>query len=95
MTDLGGILTIFVAHPLLAAVPAAAFVTAHVIRPRRSALLAGIAWGAYAVWELAIKRRYVCDAACTIRVDLLLIYPGLAVASITAIVALVRNRGTH
>ena len=91
MTDFDGILTIFIAHPLLAAVPAVVFTTAHLIRPRRPALVAGLAWGAYAVWELVVKRRHVCDAACNIRVDLLLIYPALAVASIAAIVALIRN----
>ena len=94
MTDATSALTIFVAHPLLAAVPAVTFITAHVIRPRRSVLVAGVAWIAYTIWELAIKRYFVCAVPCRIRVDLLLIYPGLAAASITAIVALVQTRRT-
>lgn len=95
MASPGGALMIFVTHPLLATVPAVAFITAHVIRPRRSVLVAGVAWAAYAIWELVVKRNYTCAVPCRIRVDLLLIYPGLAVASITAILALFQKRSAR
>jgi hypothetical protein len=53
--------------------------------------VAALAWLAYFPYEQAMKLRILCSGECNIRVDLLLLYPLLALVSLLAIVAYVRR----
>jgi hypothetical protein len=46
----------------------------------------------YAVYETAMRLRWLCSGECNIRVDLLLIYPLLLAATVAAAVSLLRAR---
>jgi len=81
---------LFVRSPLLAVLPGLLFLGTYRAFPRRAALVAGGAWLLYAVYELGMQRRWLCSGECNIRVDLLLIYPVLAVISLAGIVAAAR-----
>ena len=81
---------LFVRSPLLAVLPGLLFLGAYRVFSRRAALVAGGAWLLYAVYELGMQRRWLCSGECNIRVDLLLIYPVLAVISLAGIVAAAR-----
>lgn len=50
-------------------------------RPRPSLFVAAILWGAYAVWEYYIATGVLCDKDCNIRVDLVFMFPVLAIAT--------------
>ncbi len=47
----------------------------------RGALALAVAWALYAGYEFLMYRRLLCSGECNIRVDLLLIYPVLFLAS--------------
>ncbi len=49
-------------------------------------LTAGLAWLAYAGYEYAMLRRWLCSGECNVRIDLLLIYPALGLVSLAAMV---------
>ena len=53
-------------------------------RPRRAVIVSGILWLLYAVWERQVATGVLCDADCNIRVDLVFIFPILALATISA-----------
>jgi len=57
---------------------------------RRIVLAVGLIWLLYAVYETGMQQRWLCSCECNIRVDLLLIYPLLLVASAVAAVSLLR-----
>lgn len=50
-----------------------------------SALIAGVLWAAYAVYETLFYLRVLCSGECNIRIDLLLIYPLLLLFSLIAL----------
>ena len=50
-------------------------------RPRLSVILAAVLWLAYAVYEYYVANGTLCDANCNIRVDLLLFWPVLGIAT--------------
>ena len=52
--------------------------------------MAAVSWLAYALYEYAMQRRWLCTGECNIRVDLLLLYPVLAIVSACALIAAVR-----
>lgn len=83
-------MSILIEAPWLALVPAALF--ALLYRRARRTLVAGVAvlWLGYAVYEYAMHRRWLCSGECNIRVDLLLLYPVLIVASAAALIVAVR-----
>ncbi|HEY5717630.1 MAG TPA: hypothetical protein VIS52_03990 [Motiliproteus sp.] len=56
-------------------------------RRRVIQLLAALLWGLYTLYELAIYYRLTCSGECNIRVDLLLIYPVLLLATLLALLA--------
>jgi hypothetical protein len=85
-------MSLFIQSPLLALLPALLFLALYRLLRRRSALFAACAWLLYAVYELGMSKRWLCSGECNIRVDLLLIYPLLALTSIVAIVAAARGR---
>ncbi len=53
-------------------------------RPSPPAIVAGILWLLYAVWEFLIYYGVLCDANCNIRVDLLLFWPLLGIVTLYA-----------
>jgi hypothetical protein len=83
-------LGIFIAWPWLALVPAVVFLILHRLSRRRLVLAAALMWGLYAIYEYSMHRRWLCTGECNIRVDLLLLYPALTVASLVALVVAFR-----
>ena len=53
-------------------------------RPRPAVIAAAILWLLYAVYEYYIVTGVLCDANCNIRVDLVLFFPILAIATVFA-----------
>ena len=69
-------------------IAAAMMTVIHVVagwqRPRRAVIVSGILWLAYAVWEHQVATGVLCDADCNIRVDLVFVFPILALATLSA-----------
>jgi hypothetical protein len=85
---------ILIKYPYLAAVVGVVLLTLGEWKHRRTATAGGVLWLLYAVYELGMKLRWLCSGECNIRVDLLLIYPVLLIASAAALVSLLRpSRG--
>jgi hypothetical protein len=82
--------SLFIAYPLLALAVAAGFLALHVWSRRRLVLGAGLAWLFYAAYEFGMQQRWLCTGECNIRIDLLLLYPLLALLSVAALVAALR-----
>jgi len=81
-----GTLTVFVAYPLLALLPAAAFAALYCASSRRLVAAAAVLWVLYALYEYGMHRRWLCTGECNIRVDLLLLYPVLWIVSLVAVI---------
>jgi hypothetical protein len=81
---LRNLLGIFIAYPWLAAVIGALFLALGWRRRRWSVVTIGVLWGLYAAYETGMRQRWLCSGDCNIRVDLLLIYPVLLLASAVA-----------
>jgi hypothetical protein len=77
--------------PFLALLPAAVFAVLYLRCRRPAVLVAALFWFAYFPYELGMKFRVLCSGECNIRVDLLLLYPALALTSLSAIVAFVKG----
>jgi hypothetical protein len=84
---------IFVAQPFLALVPAVVFLILARLRRSAFALVTGLVWIAYALYEAGMYARILCSGECNIRIDLLLIYPVLAILTVAAIVKVMSHRG--
>ena len=82
---------IFIASPWLALVPGALFWLLYRLSGRRLAAGVAVAWVLYALYEYGMHRRWLCSGECNIRVDLLVLYPVLILASVAA--ALVATSG--
>ena len=52
---------------------------------RRLSLVAGSAWVLYGIYEGALQGGWICSQACNIRIDLLLIFPALALLSFVVV----------
>ena len=72
-------------YVFVAAAVALYFVGAAVRQPRPGVIVAAIVWLLYAGYEFLIANGTLCDAKCNIRVDLLLIWPLVCIASLLAI----------
>ncbi len=82
----------FVQWPLLALVPALVFLALHRMSRRRWVFYAAVIWLVYLPYELAMNRRWLCSGECNIRVDLLFIYPLLALLSLIGLIAAARGK---
>ena len=82
-----------VEQPWLAAIPGVALLTAWTWVRRRLVLGAALAWLLYLPYEYGMKWRLLCSGECNIRVDLLVLYPALAILSILAAVSALRAVG--
>jgi hypothetical protein len=84
----------FLAVPWLALAPALALLGLWLARARGTSasvavLVAGLLWLVYAAWEISFLFRAVRE---WIRIDLLLIWPILLIASVWALMAFARRR---
>lgn len=73
-------------YPLAFAAGAVAlyFLVMALQRPRPAAILAVVLWAAYSVYEYYVANGTLCDANCNIRVDLILAWPLLGIATLYA-----------
>jgi hypothetical protein len=78
-------LGIMIAYPWLAFAAAGVLVALWLWRRARSAAVAATLWIAYGVYETLMHLRVLCTGECNIRVDLLLFYPVLLVATLVAL----------
>jgi hypothetical protein len=80
--SIGGTMYFYV---FVAAAAALYFVVAAFQKPRPGVIIAAIVWLLYAAYEYLIANGTLCDAKCNIRVDLLLIWPLVWIASLFGI----------
>ena len=92
MTRLLGAMAIFIEYPLLALAIGAVLLALGRLARRRVGVGAGIAWLLYGLYEFGMRQRWLCSGECNIRIDLLVIYPLLAVALVAAEISLLRAR---
>lgn len=85
-------MSLFIEQPLLAVVPALVLLGLYRLSRRPATAYAAAAWLLYAPYELAMRWRWLCSGECNIRVDLLLIYPVLALLSLIGIIAACRGK---
>ena len=93
-----GALAFFIRWPLAALAPALFFFLIYYWKKPSFALIAAILWALYAVYESLMKVRVLCSGECNIRIDLLALYPLLAIVSLVALVELAvrrRKRPSH
>jgi hypothetical protein len=83
-------MAMFIEYPFLAGMIGLLLVGLGRWAGRRIVLAVGLIWLLYAVYETGMQQRWLCSGECNIRVDLLLIYPLLLVASGVAAVSLLR-----
>lgn len=81
-----------IGYPFLAAVIGAIFIASGRWARRRGAVVVGVTWLLYAAYETGMRQRWLCSGECNIRVDLLLIYPLLLIASAAAVYGVARRR---
>jgi len=84
--------SVFITIPWLAAIPAAVFYWLYHRFRLKIVLAAALLWAAYLLYELAIFSGLLCEEDCNIRVDLLIVYPLLAVMSFFAIIRILMKR---
>lgn len=70
--------------PWVAGVVGLAFGAGYAARRRRSLAVMAVLWLCYCAYEYGMKFRILCSGECNIRVDLLLIWPALAIGSAAA-----------
>jgi hypothetical protein len=85
------ILGLLIGWPFLALIPAVIFGIMFVTRRRLLVLIASLMWLGYFPFEQAMKLRILCSGECNIRVDLLPIYPVLALVSALAVYSYVKS----
>jgi hypothetical protein len=91
---IGGLLApmaILIDQPWLAACLGGLLVGLGRWRARRTAVMAGSLWLLYWAYETGMQLRWLCSGECNIRIDLLLIYPLLLLATILGAVSLFRG----
>jgi formate hydrogenlyase subunit 3/multisubunit Na+/H+ antiporter MnhD subunit len=89
------VMAIFIEYPILAAAIGLVLLGFGRWVGRRIVLVVGLIWLLYAAYETGMQQRWLCSGECNIRVDLLLIYPLLLVASAGATVSLLRAHRTQ
>jgi hypothetical protein len=78
-------------YPLVAAVIGVLLLWLGRATRRRTAVVSGVLWLVYAVYETGMHERWLCSGECNIRIDLLAIYPALLVSSLAAAISLLRG----
>jgi hypothetical protein len=77
-------MAILIEYPFLAAVIGILLVGLGRLRRHRTAVVVGVVWLLYSVYELGMQRRWLCSGECNIRIDLLVIYPALLLGLVVA-----------
>jgi hypothetical protein len=85
-------MAIFIQYPVLAAIIGLLLIGLGRWIGRRLVTAAGVIWLLYAAYETGMRQRWLCSGECNIRIDLLLIYPLLLVASGAAGLSMLRAR---
>jgi hypothetical protein len=79
------VMSILIEYPLLALLPSLVFAGLFRVTRRPFVFVVALAWILYGIYEYAMHQRILCSGECNIRVDLLLIYPVLAVTSVVGL----------
>jgi hypothetical protein len=85
-------MAIFIQYPWLAGAIGLVLGVLGRWRRRRTGIAVGMIWLLYAAYETAMRQRWLCSGECNIRVDLLLIYPVLLLATFAWLVSILRPR---
>jgi hypothetical protein len=91
MDQLLTVMAILIEYPWLAAAIGLLLLGLGWWRDRRTATGVGLVWLLYAAYETGMRQRWLCSGECNIRIDLLLIYPFLLLATFAGIVSLLRS----
>ena len=78
-------LVIFITYPWLAFVVALAMLALYLWRHSRAVLIVSGGWALYGIYEHLMRARVLCSGECNIRVDLFVLYPTLAIATVAAV----------
>jgi hypothetical protein len=73
-------------QPWIGLLPALVLAALFLASRRRLVLVVAVLWLLYVPYEYGMKLHILCSGECNIRIDLLAIYPVLAVATIVALV---------
>jgi hypothetical protein len=84
-------MSVLISQPWLALLPAFVFALCALATKKRTVWVVAALWFFYSFYELAMKFRILCSGECNIRIDLLLVYPLLLVATLVGLVAVVRT----
>ena len=85
MSFLYGLFGELIARPWIAFLIAAALGIMGSVRSRALTWIAAAVWLLYGLYETGMRLRLLCSGECNIRIDLLVIYPLLALLSIIAL----------
>lgn len=77
--------------PLAAVLIGVAFAIAYYFCRKLLTVIAGLLWIVYGIYESLMHARVLCSGECNIRVDLLVIYPLLLLATVVGIVSASRK----
>jgi hypothetical protein len=83
--DFFSFMAVLIEHPLFALGPSAVLFYLFFVSSNPFILIVGIVWLAYVPYEYGMKYRILCSGECDIRIDLLLIYPVLALAFLVSL----------
>ena len=86
-------MAVLIGQPWLAAIPGAVLLALWTAVRGRLVLVAALAWVLYLPYEYGMKWRILCSGECNIRVDLLILYPALAILSALGAVSALRALG--
>ena len=90
MDRLLGAMAIFIEYPVLALAIGIVLLGLGRAARRRVVAGVGIGWLVYGLYEFGMRQRWLCSGECNIRIDLLVIYPLLAVGLVAAAISLRR-----
>jgi hypothetical protein len=86
-----GAMAIFIEYPVLALAIGIVLLGLGRAARRRVVVGVGITWLLYGLYEFGMRQRWLCSGECNIRIDLLVIYPLLALALGAAAISLLRG----
>ncbi len=86
------ILSYLIIFPVGALLVGVLFLSVGVARRKVLPTVAGALWSLYGVYESLMYARILCTGECNIRVDLLLIYPVLLLATVLGIVGAIGKK---
>ena len=81
----------FISYPLAAFLVSGIFAVLCAFYRKVAPGVAAALWAGYAYYEYLMHIRVLCTGECDIRIDLLLIYPVLLVASMWAVISSIRR----